>query len=146
MPLRKYCASPGCNKVIDINKTYCSKHTVTKAQRNKEYDTKYRDQKAKAFYNSKAWRLTREMVLARDQHIDVYLYATQKRIVRATLVHHIVEYKEDTSKALVLDNLISVSEETHEKIIKRMYSKEETKRQMQEELKQALKFFREFKA
>lgn len=61
MPLRKYCASPECNKVIDINKTYCSKHAVTKAQRDKEYDTKYRDQKAKAFYNSKAWRLTREI-------------------------------------------------------------------------------------
>ena len=143
MPLRKFCAHPGCNKVIDITKTYCEKHTVTKAQRDKEYDAKYRDQKAKAFYNSKAWQLTRQKVLTLDNCIDLYLYATERRIVRATLVHHIIEYREDQSKGLDLYNLISVSEETHESTIKQAYANEETKRQMQDQLRKIIKEHRE---
>lgn len=146
MPLRKFCAHQGCNKVIDITKTYCSKHTITKAQRDKEYDAKYRDQKAKAFYNSKAWQIVRQKILTRDNHIDIYLYMTERRIVKAALVHHIVEYREDPSKGLDPDNLISVSEETHEKIIKKMYANEETKKQMQQQLRKAIKDYREFGA
>ena len=144
MPLCKFCAHPGCNKVIDITKTYCSKHTITKAQRDKEYDAKYRDQKAKAFYNSKAWQIVRQKILTRDNHIDIYLYMTERRIVKAALVHHIIEYREDPSKGLDPDNLISVSEETHEKIIKKMYANEETKKQMQQQLRKAIEDYREF--
>jgi 5-methylcytosine-specific restriction endonuclease McrA len=138
MPLCKFCAHAGCNKIIDISRTYCSRHTITKAQRDKEYDAKYRDQKAKAFYNSKAWQMAREKALTRDNHIDIYLYMTERRIVRASIVHHIIEYKEDPTKGLEPDNLISVSEETHESTIKKMYSNDETKRQMQQALRKAL--------
>lgn len=142
MPLCKFCAHPGCNKVIDITKTYCARHTVTKAQRDKEYDAKYRNRKAKAFYNSKAWQTVRQKVLTLDNHIDLYLYATERRIVKATLVHHIVEYREDPSKGLDPNNLISVSEETHESTIKQAYASEESKRDMQERLRSAIKEYR----
>lgn len=145
MPLRKFCAHPGCNKVIDITKTYCDRHTVTKAQRDKEYDTKYRDRKAKAFYNSKAWQIARQRVLTLDNHIDLYLYATERRIVKASLVHHIIEYREDPSKGLDPNNLISVSEETHEKTIKQAYANEESKREMQNQLRKAIKEYRNVK-
>nr|DAU90551.1 MAG TPA: HNH endonuclease [Caudoviricetes sp.] len=146
MPLRKFCAHPGCNKVIDITKTYCDRHTVTKAQRDKEYDTKHRDRKAKAFYNSKAWQIVRQRVLTLDNHIDLYLYATERRIVKASLVHHIIEYREDPSKGLDPNNLISVSEETHEKTIKQAYSNEESKKEMQDQLRKAIKEYRNVKA
>ena len=145
MPLRKFCAHPGCNKVIDITKTYCDRHTVTKAQRDKEYDTKHRDRKAKAFYNSKAWQTVRQRILALDNHIDLYLYATERRIVKASLVHHIIEYREDPSKGLDPNNLISVSEETHEKTIKQAYANEESKREMQDQLRKAIKEYRNVK-
>ena len=146
MPLRKFCAHPGCNKVIDITETYCAKHTTTKAQRDKEYDARYRDRKAKAFYNSKAWQMARQRALTLDDHIDVYLYMTEKRIVKASKVHHIIEYREEPSKGLDINNLISVSEETHEKTIKQMYANEETKKQMQEQLRKAIRQYRENKA
>ena len=131
MVLKKYCARCGCNTLIDISQRYCSKHTKTNAERNREYDQTQRDQKAKTFYNSAEWKATRARVLARDTNIDIYLYITQGRYIPATLVHHIVELREDYTKRCDLDNLISVSEETHEKIIKQMYSKPETKKQMQ---------------
>lgn len=146
MPLRKFCAHPGCNKVIDITKTYCDRHTVTKAQRDKEYDTKHRDRKAKAFYNSRAWRIVRQRVLTLDNYIDLYLYATERRIVKASLVHHIIEYREDPSKGLDPNNLISVSEETHEKAIKQAYANEESKKEMQDQLRKAIKEYRKIKA
>lgn len=145
MPLRKFCANPGCNKVIDITKTYCDRHTITKVQRDREYDAKYRDRKAKAFYNSKAWQMVRQRILALDNHIDLYLYATERRIVKASLVHHIIEYREDPSKGLDPNNLISVSEETHEKTIKQAYANEESKREMQDQLRKAIKEYRNVK-
>lgn len=145
MPLRKFCAHPGCNKVIDITKTYCDRHTVTKAQKDREYDAKHRDRKAKAFYNSKAWHIVRQRVLTLDNHIDLYLYATERRIVKASLVHHIIEYREDPSKGLDPNNLISVSEETHEKTIKQAYANEESKREMQDQLRKAIKEYRNVK-
>ena len=142
MPLCKYCANQGCNTVIDITKTYCDRHTITKAQRDKEYDAKYRDRKAKAFYNSKAWQTARQRVLALDHHIDLYLYATERRIVKASLVHHVIEYREDPSKGLDPNNLISVSEETHEKTIKKAYANEQSKKKMQDRLRKAIKEYR----
>ena len=145
MPLRKFCAHPGCNKVIDITKTYCDRHTVTKAQKDREYDAKHRDRKAKAFYNAKAWQIVRQRVLTLDNHIDLYLYATERRIVKASLVHHIIEYREDPSKGLDPNNLISVSEETHEKTIKQAYANEESKREMQDQLRKAIKEYRNVK-
>ena len=145
MAYKKYCARAGCNCLIDIKQRYCARHITTNAERNREYDRTQRDQKAKAFYNSKAWLITRQKILTRDNHIDVYIYATERRIVKATMVHHIVELREDPTKGLELDNLISLSEETHEKIIKKAYSNEETKVKMQKELRKALETFKKLR-
>lgn len=142
MPLCKFCAHPGCNKIISQAKTYCIKHTITKAEKNKEYDAKYRNKQSKTFYNSQAWKITRNKVLALDNHMDLYIYETEKRIVRATMVHHIIEYKEEPGKGLDFNNLISVSEETHEGIIKKMYSNEAKKREMQKKLLEIVKKYR----
>ncbi|MCI8483492.1 MAG: HNH endonuclease [Lachnospiraceae bacterium] len=138
MELKKYCAKCGCNRLIDITKTYCNAHERTKAESDAEYDRKYRDKKAKAFYNSSEWKTARAAALARDTGIDVYLYITEGRIIPATIVHHIVELREDYTKRSTLSNLISVSEETHEGTIKKAYSKVDTKRKMQQDLRRAV--------
>jgi hypothetical protein len=80
--------------------------------------------------------------MARDAGIDVYIYMTEHRVVPATLVHHIVELREDYSKRCRLDNLISVSEATHEGAIRQAYSKPDTRRAMQEALRQAVREWR----
>ena len=84
-------------------------------QRHKEYDKYSRDKEAKKFYTSKAWRTTRAHVLTLDE-IDVYLYTTTGEVVMADTVHHIIPRKDDESKSLDIDNLISLSRETHSMI------------------------------
>ena len=142
MALKKYCARSGCNNLIDMGERYCSKHKQTNAERNREYDRTQRNKEAKAFYNSTAWKKTRNAVLTRDNFIDVYLYVKENRIVPATLVHHIVELREDWSKRCTMSNLISVSEETHERTIKTAYKNEETKAKMQRELRNAMRLYK----
>lgn len=139
MAYKKYCARCGCNRLIDITKTYCETHARTNAERNAEYDRTQRDRKAKAFYNSIEWQTVRAAALARDTGIDVYIYMTEHRVVPATMVHHIVELREDYSKRSTLSNLISVSEATHEGAIRQAYSRPETKREMQRKLRKAVK-------
>ena len=139
MALKKYCARCGCDRLIGMGETYCRIHARTNAERNAEYDRTQRDRKAKAFYNSVEWQTARAAALARDTGIDVYLYMTERRVVPATMVHHIVELREDYAKRSTLSNLISVSEETHEGAIKKAYSDPGKKREMQRKLRKAVK-------
>ena len=64
---------------------------------------------------------------------------TEHRVVPAVVVHHIVELREDYSKRSTLSNLISISEATHEGVIRQAYSRPDTKREMQEALRQAVR-------
>lgn len=145
MALMKYCNRTGCNKLIPQGVRYCMKHTINKTaenkERHKEYDAHCRNQTAKAFYNSSEWKTTRLRVLARDTGIDVYLYITEERVVPADTVHHIIELSEDYSKRLDLDNLISVSEQTHN-MIGRIYKDTARKTAMQETLRECMKEYK----
>lgn len=141
MPLMKFCNRTGCKEVVPLGVKYCKVHTIDKAaenrERHKEYDAHCRNQKAKAFYNSTAWKVMRTKVLARDNHIDIYLYVTKRQIVQADTVHHIIELLEDYSKRLDMDNLISVSEETHS-MISKAYKDDAKRKDMQRTLKKCL--------
>jgi 5-methylcytosine-specific restriction enzyme A len=78
------------------------------------YDQHKRDQEAKAFYNSKAWKVCRDLVLKRDDFICVKCF--EKNVMRkADVVHHIVHFKNDPSLAFDLDNLISLCNSCHNK-------------------------------
>ena len=138
MALKKYCNSIGCNRLIPITEIYCPIHSRSKAERNTDYDRTRRDKKAKAFYNSKAWEMARAATFARDNGIDIYIYFKEGRVVPATMVHHIVELKEDYSKRCDLDNLISLSERTHEGPIKKAYKNNASKEHMQRELRKCI--------
>lgn len=143
MAYKKYCVHVGCNKLIDITKVYCPAHSRTNAERNAEYDKTQRDKKAKAYYNSAEWKAARARTLARDTGIDIYLYVTEGRVVPATMVHHIVELREDYTKRSSPSNLISVSEATHEGAIKQAYASVEAKRDMQRTLRRCIAKYQE---
>lgn len=125
--LKKYCNHAGCNTLIDYNEKYCSKHKRVAAVGQKEYDKYIRDKVAKAFYNSKAWKILRKDALVKQNGIDVYLYVTEGVIVKAEHVHHIIERSEDASRALDINNLICLSSKTHS-MISKLYKQSKTKK------------------
>lgn len=142
MALKKFCAHCGCNKLIDCTERYCDVHKKRdKAESDKQYDKSQRNKEAKAFYNSTAWKQKRQQILIRDKGIDVYVYMTECRIVKAEHVHHIVELEEDSSLALVDDNLISLSAATHS-TISRVYKDARKRQQMQAKLRAFLRGFK----
>ena len=142
MALKKFCAHCGCNRLIDCTERYCNAHKRRdKAESDKDYDKNRRNKEAKAFYNSLPWKRKRQQILVRDKGIDVYVYMTEGRIVKAEHVHHIVELDEDSSLALVDSNLISLSAATHSAISK-VYEDVRKRQQMQVRLRS---FLRDFK-
>lgn len=141
MAFMKYCNRNGCNQLISQGERYCTAHRITKTEENKErhkaYDTCSRNQKAKVFYNSAEWKVARARTLTRDTNIDIYLYITQGIIVPADTIHHIVELMEDYSKRCDIDNLISLSEQTHS-MISRAYKDKTQRVQMQQTLRECI--------
>ena len=108
---------PACGELTQGS--YCDKHRQEKKkqkqQSNRYYDKHLRGERATAFYNSREWRATRTSVLSRDrkrcQHCLI-----EKKITRATMVHHIAELKKDWIKRVDLDNLVSLCDSCHNKI------------------------------
>jgi len=145
MALVKFCGKAGCNRLVPLGVKYCKVHTLAGAADNKErhktYDMYCRDQKAKAFYSSTEWQYTRAAVLTRDNHIDIYKYIIEGRIVPASTVHHITELSEDYSQRCHMDNLISVSEGTHS-MIGKVYKDIKRKKYMQDRLRECIKEYK----
>lgn len=81
--------------------------------RHKEYDRFSRDRETRAYYNSAEWLTVRSAALEADQMMDVYLFMTQGKIVRADTVHHIVPLRSDWNRRNELSNLMSLSHESH---------------------------------
>lgn len=136
--LKKYCNHAGCTCLITANEKYCSKHKHDAAAGQKEYDLYVRDKEGKRFLNSKAWQDMRKRILIRDAGLDILLYVTEGKIVKASHVHHIIERNEDMTLALDENNLISLSDGTHTRISLLYRKDEKTKRKTQEELRKAL--------
>lgn len=80
--------------------------------RYRQYDKYRRDKEAKKFYDSEEWKITRAYVLALDE-LDVYEYMTNGKEIPADTVHHIIPYRDDNTKALDPDNLMSLSAASH---------------------------------
>lgn len=69
---------------------------------------------AKRFYNSKAWKKCREIVLKRDNYLCQSCF--RKGIIKlANTVHHIESYKERPDLALDTDNLEVICDPCHNK-------------------------------
>ncbi len=116
MPIYKRCSRCG-NRLPSGSRCECLK------LRHKEYDRYSRDKKADNFYHSIEWELTREVALLLDKGIDAYLYMTSGQVVLADMVHHIEPLKDNWVRRCDIDNLISLSNDTHS-IIEAMYKKD----------------------
>lgn len=132
--LKKYCNHTGCTNLIDQSEKYCSKHKTTAAETQKQYDVYVRDKDSKRFLNSKAWQNLRKLALIRDKGMDIVLFMTEGKIVKAEHVHHIIERSENPNKALDIDNTISVSSATHSKISKAYKHSPDKKKKTQDML------------
>lgn len=135
--LKKYCNHAGCTCLIAYDKKYCDKHSNIAAVSQKEYDQQIRDKDSKRFLNSKAWQNKRKQILIRDAGMDIFLFITEGKIVKASHVHHIIERSEDMNKALDDNNLISLSDKTHSRISK-LYKDDRTRAATQRLLTDAL--------
>ena len=68
-------------------------------------------------YNTQLWHKCRQNVIARDFGFDIWLLgAGQLHKCRQPVVHHIVERDEAPDLIYDLDNLITVTKESHEEI------------------------------
>ena len=102
----------------------CNKHTfydavahpsgcpICKQESNKDYDTNIRSKDRKKIYNSIKWKQVRELALLRDNLLCIP--CLKKGIYsKADEVHHIIELKDDVTKAYDLDNLESICHKHH---------------------------------
>lgn len=126
---KKICNFRGCHKIINYTETYCEDHKTESTQRHKTYDLFRRNKKAAEFYHSDAWIKTREVVLNKFNHIDIYAYYIEHKIVPSNIVHHIDELKDNWNKRLDLNNLIPVSDTSH-KAIHKAYESNKAETQM----------------
>ena len=132
MPIYKRCSR--CGKRIPSGSTcQCIK------QRHREYDRYSRDRRSKNFYGGKEWKMTRAAALDVDGGIDVYLYMTDGTIVAADTVHHIIPIKDDWERRADIDNMMSLSSDTHS-MIEQMYR--ENKGEMIRKLQIMIKEYR----
>lgn len=83
------------------------------------------DKQTEPFYSSRAWRMARAEALRRDdgecqlclREGRWALSRTGRQVpVRATMVHHIVPYKQAPERACDLENLVSLCDACHERM------------------------------
>lgn len=67
------------------------------------------------FYRSPVWKRFRLRVLERDHYECQWCRKDKRRIVKATVVHHVKEIKDYPSLALNIDNCVSLCRECHER-------------------------------
>ena len=111
--LKKICNK--CGRKINVNEK-CECNEASRRESYKIYNEKYRDRVAQTFYNSRAWRRVREAVKARAGGVDEYVRETEGRLERGDIAHHIEEISERPELSLEMENVIYVSEATHNKI------------------------------
>ena len=109
-------------KVRYGNKTYTKTELSSIARdRHKRYNkTRYSEDNIDytTFYNSAAWKRTREQALIRDMYLCQQCLKDGIVNDKQLIVHHKIEIKEDWKKRLELENLETVCTQCHNKIHK----------------------------
>lgn len=114
---KKPCRKCGCPNLAQYPNKYCSSHamleTIERTEANREYDRVVRwgrDRKLTEFYQSNQWKKVRRQALLRDNGMCVECGHI------AEVVHHVVELREDYSKGLDINNLVSMCNSCHSKL------------------------------
>ena len=104
------------------NKTYTKTELSSIARdRHKRYNkTRYNEDNIDytTFYNSTAWKRTREQALIRDMYLCQQCLKDGIVNDKQLIVHHKIEIKEDWGKRLELENLETVCTQCHNRIHK----------------------------
>ena len=111
----KYCHLHGKYNAIENKRCpRCEQERINrKRETDKKYDRELRAKDRKAIYNTIEWQIVREEALIRDNLM------CQKCGSIAEEVHHIIELKDDITKAFDLDNLMSLCRTCHIRIHKK---------------------------
>lgn len=128
---------PGCGVIIPMGIKRCPACEKQYGSRHMRYNTMRRDRQAEAFYNSPAWRRKSHETIAKYGGFDIYELFVMHRVVKAEMVHHIIELSECWEKRFDDGNLIPLSDHTHA-LITKVYKNTMMKKQMQEKLREAL--------
>lgn len=108
---------PRCQRArIPITEQACPKCLASRNQRHKAYDAFDRDETSTAFYKSVAWVKLRSYVLDKHNHLDLYDLYINKRLTKATHVHHIIPLKDEPELGLTESNLFPLSAANHSRI------------------------------
>lgn len=108
-----------CKKRIPAG-AVCECMQNIKRERDKIYDKEKRNKKLTAFYASESWIKVRDECRAYYCGLDMYELYHNNRIVYGRIAHHIVPIRDDWNKRYDADNLIYLSDVTHQYVHKQM--------------------------
>lgn len=146
MPIYKQCSK--CGKKIEQYKQ-CECMIQARKDSYKRYKDRRRmneqQSKQQDFYCSKEWLRLRDIIIADCFGLDIVLWYKDGTVESGYTVHHIIELSEDWDSRLDVNNLIYVTEQTHQLIHAEYNKGERQKKAMQMVLFNLLdKFNKEF--
>lgn len=112
----KRCNHVTCKALIPFDIQYCPKHTHMKRERHRVYDAarEREDKKYRSVYHSTRWRNLRKQVLLRDEYMCQECLKHNQYTI-ADVADHIIELRDDISKAYDINNLQSLCHACHNK-------------------------------
>ena len=127
--INKICSR--CGKILPVGER-CSCQPAYR----RDYNRFRRDKKIAAFRASAEWKQARQLAINRDDGTDQYVLHTTGELRPGFSVHHILPLStpEGWEARLSMDNLITLSEDTHSSIEYRYKTK--FKEQLQQELRE----------
>lgn len=127
--INKICSR--CGRILPVGER-CSCQPAYR----RDYNRFRRDKKIAAFRASAEWKQTRQLAINRDDGTDQYVLHTTGELRPGFSVHHILPLStpEGWEARLSMDNLITLSDDTHSSIEYRYKTK--FKEQLQQELRE----------
>lgn len=110
MTIYRRCGKCG-KKIVNGVKCECLKTTRKEYNKNVRYNKDNKEYSA--FYNSVHWKRMSSYIRCKYNGLCLMCYFKYKILTTANVVHHIVELKEDYSKRLDEDNLITLCHSCH---------------------------------
>src|SRR5699024_6920722 len=112
----KQCNHPACRNLIPFDVDYCAQHTHMRREKHHRYDTvrNREDKQYRDIYHSTRWRKLRKQILLRDDYMCQY-FLNKGLYKQADVVDHIIEVKDEITKAYEPENMQSLCHDCHNK-------------------------------
>lgn len=129
MPILKQCSI--CNALVEYG-TKCKCEIDRERKRYKEYAMYRQDKDEQSIYSSDRWSKVKELVHRGQYGIDIVEYYKTGKIIPIEVCHHIVEIKEDISKAYNVTNIIGLTQSNHMVVHSKYNKSNKDKKEIQE--------------